>query len=445
MYDEKRDVGIRVCQVLGTFFFVTCLGTQAANDCPPAKKQAPANIARDIRVLSEQWAEDKVIAGLALKGERLRCLPESVEDKFRDSANYDADGHISSKWWNKPIGRENNCSSFAINRYENSLYGGTAAGNDAVMANPTCETAERAFKVVPELHAEYAKGKTGSLSCPAENNAYIIVPYIGHGGMVHVVRQLDNGQFAHISGLGGQLQLLYLQDSPGAYFPLNRYADLPDSENMRRCAPICISPGKLVSGTSPISRGPDEPTRQARNEISGNWTAVTPDQNARPLPYRVGVTCGPFLQRIYLAVGVTDEFFGTLIPGAVGGPEGVALEIHTHLIGPTSEREEFGYGGVNLVFAAKVSSTRAQRAIAFHQFHDRLRPPVNRKTKQRIPRLVEPSGGVMVRIVKVSRDTMETEIGWDSPCASKVLFHRTRLIRGTPESGLGVFDQGVSR
>ncbi len=384
---------------------------------------------------------DKLLVFGALSGQDYERLPKDVTPEFRDPKNYNSSGEIKSGWlW--PIGYSNNCSSFAINEFNNSFYGGTQKGQPKIYASPNCPDAEKAFEANPTLNVQpVQRPGNNSLKCPG--NSYMIVPYAGSAW--HVVRQLSTRQFSDISGPDGVLRLLYLESQvTGEITELTDPRDLPEewpaeSGPLQRCKAMCISPGQPAPSQPPATvptypkRVPPKPSPGSDEKLlAGTWTAVTPDPNAKPVPYAAGLRCGPFNLKVFMAIGVEPGWFGQLIPNAPSGPLAVALEILSNLVDTTTAREQFGFSGVNLFFASTLGSGGGND-IVFREFHDPLIRQKDFRTGAVVPQVVDPAPGFHFSIVSVDRNVMRVQTDWDSPCSKTLTFHRTRVMRSSPE------------
>lgn len=181
--------------------------------------------------------------------------------------------------------------------------------------------------------------------------------------------------------------------------------------------------------------GKAAPSASERAALRGSWTAVTPDEQARPVPYAKGVSCGPYTQFVDLMFDVPPAWYGRLIPGAPTGAGAVTLEIKSNLAGRTEERDAFGYGGVNLTFAGRAPGAGALE-IDFPAFYDGTGragvAPVDPRTGRATPLLVDPAG-VRLTVLEIQPNLMKARATWNSPCSADLLFHRTRAIRGGPE------------
>lgn len=383
---------------------------------------------------------DKLLVFGALSGQDYERLPKDVAPEFRDPKNYNSSGEITSGW-KSVIGAKNTCSSFAINEFNNPYYGGTQKGQPMFYTSPNCPDALKAFEANPTLNAQpVQRSGDNSLKCP--ENSYMIVPYAGSSW--HVVRQLSTRQFSDISGPDGVLRLLYLESQvTGEITELTDPRDLPEewpntSGPLQRCKAMCISPGHPASSQPPAAptlpkRVPPKPSPGLDEKLlAGTWTAITPDPNAKPVPYATGFRCGPFNLMVHVAIGVEPGWFGQLIPRAPSGPRAVALEIRSNLVDTTTAREQFGFDGVNLLFASTLGSGSGND-IVFREFRDALIRRKNFRTGAMVPQVVDPAGGLHFSIVSVDRNVMRVQIDWDSPCSKTLTFHRTRVMRSSPE------------
>ncbi len=362
------------------------------------------------------WSDGRQLGRQILKGDDLRCLPESVDPAFRDPRNFDQEGRLRRSL--------TTCSSFAINDYHAPFYGGTLEGQEEAK-DGDCKRAEDAFRNNPSLHSMESQGSPdGEVVCPTGH--YMIVPYARRGSSPHVLRQLSSGQFAHVTSVGGQVQLFYSRKTDNERFvPITRYTDLPDSGELARCRAICIQPrtrdGQWVTQSVP---------QTSRRGLTGNWAAVTPKSDAKPVPYAMGFRCGPHLVRVFLKVGLP---LGYSFPNGVtlGGPNDMALDVMSTVVESSAEQiETFGYTGAYTFHWAR-RNMADPNTLDFRDFYygnSSLRRV--RRTGQLLPRLVDSSKGVVLKVFDVREQTFKASVQWDSPCQSELVFHRTPFFRG---------------
>lgn len=379
--------------------------------------------------------------------DEIKRLPPGVAPAFRQIERYQRLAPNVDVW--QAMG--SNCASFALNAWGEMSFSGDYS-RDTTELNARLKLDEQTK--IPFLQLLYLPDALKPQAYPCDTLAqmllhnkrlnaymstggrcdrggYMVVPFIAaknHLGITteietHVVRQMPNGQFAHVQGPDAVISWIRHRNPAGVYEPATLIAHLVPFERFELCPAVCVRPDqppvedKLITVKPPVATAPI-----AVDKLQGDWVAVRPDK-ANPAKWSRDLACGPFNQWVRLTVGLTAGWYGNLIPGAPTGRFAASLITTSNV---TDVAQGATYSGVNLTFAGHVAQ-ESGTVLDFRSFFDatgragqgetdrsgRLRPPV-----------VDARAGVRIHVLGASGDEMQARIAWQGLCGSEVTFKR---------------------